>query len=419
MLEATNLFFNKAADHLELSDRLRTILLTPKRVVRVEIITESDGGELLHHIGFRVQHNEARGPMKGGLRYHPSMDEDHAAGLASLMTWKTAVVNIPYGGAKGGINCDPSKLSAAELNRITTRFVGLVKDIIGPTIDIPAPDVNTNAEVMGWIMDEYSRFNGFNPGVVTGKPVDLFGSLGREEATGRGVMYALEECLKRRGKGLSDVSVAVQGFGNVGSHASRLIAEQGGRIVAVSDISGGIANEQGLDIPQLVEWVSEHGVVEGFPGGEAIDGAAVLTYKADVLIPAALEEAINDANVDDVQAGIIVEAANGPTTPAAHDILHRRGVTVIPDILANAGGVTVSYFEWSQNIQQFRWELERVVRELELVMRRAYGDVADLAEREGLDLRTAAFVLAIKRVARAAASRHTISHHLPPALLRD
>lgn len=419
MLEATNLFFNKAADHLELSDRLRTILLTPKRVVRVEIITESDGGELLHHIGFRVQHNEARGPMKGGLRYHPSMDEDHAAGLASLMTWKTAVVNIPYGGAKGGINCDPSKLSAAELNRITTRFVGLVKDIIGPTIDIPAPDVNTNAEVMGWIMDEYSRFNGFNPGVVTGKPVDLFGSLGREEATGRGVMYALEECLKRRGKGLSDVSVAVQGFGNVGSHASRLIAEQGGRIVAVSDISGGIANEQGLDIPQLVEWVSEHGVVEGFPGGEAIEGAAVLTYKADVLIPAALEEAINDANVDDVQAGIIVEAANGPTTPAAHDILHRRGVTVIPDILANAGGVTVSYFEWSQNIQQFRWELERVVRELELVMRRAYGDVADLAEREGLDLRTAAFVLAIKRVARAAASRHTISHHLPPALLRD
>jgi len=419
MLEATNLFFNKAADHLQLSDRLRTILLTPKRVVRVEIITESDAGELMHHIGFRVQHNDARGPMKGGLRYHPSMDEDHAAGLASLMTWKTAVADIPYGGAKGGVNCDPSQLSEAELNRITTGFVGLIKDIIGPTIDIPAPDVNTNAQVMGWMMDEYSRFNGFSPAVVTGKPVDLFGSLGREEATGRGVMYALEECLKRQCKNLADVSVAVQGFGNVGSHASRLIAEQGGRIVAVSDISGGIANEQGLDIAQLLEWVAKNGVVEGFPGGEAIAGEAVLTFKADVLIPAALEGAITESNVEAVQAEIIVEAANGPTSPAAHDILHKRGVTVIPDILANAGGVTVSYFEWSQNIQQFRWELDRVVRELELVMRRAYGDVADLAEREGLDLRTAAFVLAIKRVARAGASRHTISHHLPAGLLQD
>jgi len=419
MLEATNLFFNKAADHLGLSDRLRTILLTPKRVVRVEIITESDDKELLHHIGFRVQHNEARGPMKGGLRYHPSMDEDHAAGLASLMTWKTAVVNIPYGGAKGGINCDPSKLSETELNRITTTFVGLVKDFIGPTIDIPAPDVNTNPKVMGWIMDEYSRFNGFSPAVVTGKPVDLFGSLGRDEATGRGVMYTLEECLKRQGKSLADVTVAIQGFGNVGSHASRLIAEQGGRIVAVSDISGGIANEQGLDIPGLLDWVAEHGVVAGFPGAEAIDGGAVLTCKADVLIPAALEEAITESNVDAVQAGIVVEAANGPTTPAAHDILHQRGVTVIPDILANAGGVTASYFEWSQNIQQFRWELDRVVRELDLVMRRAYGDVADLAEKENLDLRTAAFVLAIKRVARAGASRHTVSHHLPQGLLQD
>jgi glutamate dehydrogenase (NAD(P)+) len=419
MLEATKLFFNKAADHLELSERLRTILLTPKRVVRVEIITESDAGELQHHIGFRVQHNDARGPMKGGLRFHPSMDEDHAAGLASLMTWKTAVVNIPYGGAKGGINCDPSQLSEAELNRITINFVGLVKDIIGPTIDIPAPDVNTNPKVMGWIMDEFSRFNGFSPAVVTGKPVDLFGSLGRDEATGRGVMYALDECLRRQGKSLADVSVAVQGFGNVGSHASRLIAEQGGRIVAVSDISGGIANDQGLDIPQLLEWVAEHGVVEGFPGGQAVDGAAVLTCKADVLIPAAMEEAITEANVDAIQADIVVEAANGPTTPAAHDILHQRGVTVIPDILANAGGVTASYFEWSQNIQQFQWELDRVVQELERVMRRAYGDVADLAARESLDLRTAAFVLAIKRVGRAAASRRAVSHHLPKALLQD
>ena len=266
MLEATNRFFNKAADHLELDDKLRTILTTPRRVVRVEIVTESDSGELMHHLGYRVQHNQSRGPMKGGLRFHPDMDEDHAASLASLMTWKTAVADIPYGGAKGGINCDPSKLSETELYRITTTFVALIREVIGPTLDIPAPDVNTNATIMSWIMDEYSKYYGFSPGVVTGKPVDLFGSLGREEATGRGVMYALEECLKESGRKLSDVTVAIQGFGNVGSHAARLIHQSGGKIVAVSDISGGIHNDTGLDIPALLDWVAEHRVVEGFPG---------------------------------------------------------------------------------------------------------------------------------------------------------
>ena len=417
MLEATNLYFSRAADYLELPDNLRTVLLTPRRVVRVEIVTESDDGEILHHLGYRVQHNSTRGPMKGGLRFHPSMDEDHAASLASLMTWKTAVVDIPYGGAKGGINCDPSKLSSQELYRITTRFVDLMKEVIGPTIDIPAPDVNTNAQIMGWIMDEYSSFYGFSPGVVTGKPIDLFGSLGREEATGRGVMYALEEYLKDSERKLSDVSVAIQGFGNVGSNAARLIAEQGGRIVAVSDISGGVTNDQGIDIPALLAWVSEHGVVEGFPGAGAIDGNEVLTCKTDVLIPAALEEAITAENASQIQAEVVVEAANGPTTPEAHDMLHARDITVIPDILANAGGVTVSYFEWTQNIQQFRWEVERVNRELELVMRRAYGSVAALAAEAGLDMRTAAFVLAIKRVARAAASRQSIGHLMPASLL--
>lgn len=418
MLEATNLFFNQAADYLEIPDQLRTILLTPRRVVRVEIITESDAGKLLHHMGYRVQHNSARGPMKGGLRYHPSMDEDHAAGLASLMTWKTAVANIPYGGAKGGINCDPTKLSESELNRITTTFVELVGGVIGPTIDIPAPDVGTNAQVMGWIMDEYSRYHGFNPGVVTGKPVDLFGSLGRSEATGRGVMYSLEEFLNTDGRKLADVSVAIQGFGNVGSHAARLIAEKGGRIVALSDISGGIANDKGIDIPALLEWMTDNdGVVTGFPGADPVDGAAVLTYPADVLIPAAMECAITTDNVSDVKAGVVVEAANGPVTPEAHEILTQRGIAVIPDILANAGGVTVSYFEWSQNIQQFRWTLDRVNQELEDTMRKAYSDVAQIATSSGLDLRTAAFVLAIKRVARAAASRRTIKKHLPASLL--
>ena len=417
MLETVNLFFNRAADHLELNEQLREILLTPNRVVRVEIVTESDAGGLHHHLGYRVQHSGTRGPMKGGLRFHPSMDEDHAASLASLMTWKTAVVDIPYGGAKGGINCDPASLSEAELYRITTTFVSLVKEVIGPNIDIPAPDVNTNAQIMGWIMDEYSKFYGFSPAVVTGKPVDLFGSLGRDEATGRGVMYALEECLKDQGRSLSDVTVAIQGFGNVGSHAARLIAERGARIVAVSDVSGGIANDQGIDVPALIEWVREKRLIEGFPGADAIDGSAVLSAAADVVIPAALEEAITHENAGDVQAGIIVEAANGPLTADAHDLLVGRGVTVVPDILANAGGVTVSYFEWSQNIQQFRWEESRVVDELEKIMRRSYRDVADLAKRDGIDLRTAAFVLAIKRVARAAASRRAVRRHLPPAVL--
>jgi glutamate dehydrogenase (NAD(P)+) len=417
MLNTVNQFFNRAADHLGLNEQLREILLTPNRVVKVDIVTDSDAGGLHHHLGYRVQHSAARGPMKGGLRFHPSMDEDHAASLASLMTWKTAVVDVPYGGAKGGINCDPAKLSEAELYRITTTFVELIKEIIGPTIDIPAPDVNTNAKVMGWIMDTYSKFYGFSPGVVTGKPVDLFGSLGRDEATGRGVMYVLEECLKGDGRRLTDVTVAIQGFGNVGSHAARLLADPGARIVAVSDISGGITNEAGIDIPSLLVWVKEHGTVRGFPEADAIEGDEVLTCKADVLIPAALEEAITEANAHAVQAHIIVEAANGPLTTGAHDILISRDVTVIPDILANAGGVTVSYFEWSQNIQHYRWEEARVVEELQKAMRRAYGSVAELAARDGIDHRRAAYVLAIKRVARASASRRSISQHLPPRLL--
>jgi glutamate dehydrogenase (NAD(P)+) len=326
------------------------------------------------------------------------------------------VVGVPFGGAKGGINCDPSKLSETELYKITVAFVEQIREVIGPTIDIPAPDVNTNAQIMAWIMDTYSKFYGFNPGVVTGKPVDLFGSRGREEATGRGVMYALHECLKRDGRALSDVSVAIQGLGNVGSHAARLIADAGARIVAVADISGGIYNEDGIDVSALLAWLSEHGAVEGFPGADAIAADEVLTCKTDVLIPAAMEEAITLDNAGQIQATIVVEAANAPVTPAADDILHERGVTVVPDILANAGGVTVSYFEWTQNIQQFQWEEERIVRELERVMQKAYADVADLAHAEGLDLRTAAFVLAIKRVARASTARRNVSRFLPKSL---
>jgi glutamate dehydrogenase (NAD(P)+) len=280
--------------------------------------------------------------------------------------------------------------------------------MIGPTIDIPAPDVNTNADVMAWIMDQYSRQYGFSPGVVTGKPLHLFGSEGREEATGRGVMYALEEALHDRGQTLSGATVALQGFGNVGSHAARLIAQQGGKIVAVADHMGGVSNDEGLDVTALVAWASEHRTVAGFEDGDAFDGAEIIGWDADVLIPAALEDAIDAKNAGGVRAGIIVEAANAPTTPEADAILHDKGVLIVPDILANAGGVTVSYFEWAQNIQQFRWELEQVNAELEKNMRRAYAAVRECAKEKKVDLRTAAFVLAIQRVGRAALARRAL-----------
>ena len=412
MLEECHYYFNKAADVLDLSDKVRKILITPRRVIKVELVTEDDQGRILHHLGFRVQHNNTRGPFKGGLRYHPTMDEDHATALANLMTWKTAIVEVPFGGAKGGINCDPSAMSKSELDRVTRAFVEQVKEVIGPTLDIPAPDVNTNAEVMGWIMDQYSTYEGFSPGVVTGKPLHLFGSEGRDEATGRGVMYALEEALSDQGKSLSDVSVALQGFGNVGSHAARLMAERGAKIVAVGDHLGGVANAKGLDVPALLEWAAEHRTVAGFSGGDAFDGPEVLTWEADVLVPAALEAAITADNARDVRAGIVVEAANDPVTPEADQILNERGVTIVPDILANAGGVTVSYFEWAQNIQQFRWELDRVTAELEKTMRRAYAGVRSVAKEKRLDLRTAAFVLAIRRVGQAALSRRVVREEI-------
>jgi glutamate dehydrogenase (NAD(P)+) len=409
MLESSQFYFQKAADVLNLEPKIREILVTPRRIVKVEIVTEGDDGHLNHHIGYRVQHNYARGPMKGGLRYHPSVDEDEAIALASLMTWKTAVVDIPYGGAKGGINCDPSQLSQAELHDITRAFVGQIKEVIGPTQDIPAPDVNTNATVMGWIMDEYSKFYGFSPGVVTGKPVNLFGSAGREEATGRGVMLILEEVLKQRNQTFADITVAMQGFGNVGSFAALLMAELGAKIVAVGDHMGGVSNSKGLDVPALVEWAREQRTVNGFPGGDAFASDDVLTWDADVLIPAALGDVLTADNAADVRAKIIVEAANAPTTPEADAIFQERGILVVPDILANAGGVTVSYFEWVQNIQQFRWDVERVRNELAKYMRDAYRAVTAEATKRRVDMRTGAFALAIRRVGEAAMSRTYVS----------
>ncbi len=412
MLEDTHYYFQKAADVLKLPERLREIIWTPIRTVKVDLVIDDDDGKLQHYQGYRVQHNKARGPMKGGLRYHPDMDEDHAAALANLMTWKTAIVDVPFGGAKGGINCDPLAMSEGELNKVTRRFVEQMKEIIGPTIDIPAPDVNTNAKVMGWIMDEYSKYAGFSPGVVTGKPLDLFGSEGREEATGRGIMVVLDEALKSCGKTWKDIRVAVQGFGNVGSNAARLIADQGAKIVAVADHLGGVSNENGLDVDALGLWVAEHRTVNGFSGGIAFDNTEIITWDADVLIPAALENAITEDNVNGIKAGIVVEGANGPTTPAAHEVLVNRGVLIVPDILANAGGVTVSYFEWVQNIQQFRWEKDRVDKELTRKMRKAYAAVRDVAEKENIDMRIAAFVLAIRRVGQAGISRAYVSEEI-------
>ncbi len=405
MLEASQYYFNQAAKVLDLRPKTIKVLQTPYRVVKVEIVSESRDGDFLHHIGYRVQHDNSRGPMKGGLRYHPKVDEDHAVALASLMTWKTAIVNIPYGGAKGGINCNPEELNDQELDDMTRVFVSHIKEVIGPNLDIPAPDVNTNAKIMGWIMDEYSKYYGFSPGVVTGKPLHLFGSEGRSEATGLGLTFALEFVLKDKKMNFKDITVAMQGFGNVGSNAAKFIHERGGKVVAIGDHKGGVCNREGLDIPAVINWVNEHRTVAGFPGGDPFSSDEVLTWDCDVLIPAALDGVLNEFNARDVKAKIIVEGANGPTTPAADEIFKQRDILVIPDIYANAGGVTVSYFEWAQNIQQFRWELERINNELYKTMSNSYKDIVSTATSKNISLRTAAFVLGIGRVAKATIAR--------------
>ncbi|MCA8924893.1 MAG: glutamate dehydrogenase [Planctomycetes bacterium] len=384
-----------------IGQRVQRVLERPQRSIKVEITVELDNGDLGTYTGYRVQHNRARGPGKGGLRYHPTMDEDHAIALAGLMTWKTAIVDIPYGGAKGGIDCDPRSLSPREVERITRKFVGEIHEVIGPTVDIPAPDVNTNAQIMAWIMNEYSRFHGFSPAVVTGKPVDLHGSAGREEATGLGVTYCIEELLSRQGETVPEKRFAIQGFGNVGSWLAHHLHERGGKVVAVSDIGGALYRKDGIPIDALKDYFDEHRTLEGFPEAEAIERDDVLFVDCDVLIPAALGGVFTAENANDVKAKIVVEAANAPTTPEADEIFEKNGVIVVPDVLANAGGVIVSYFEWVQNIQQFRWELEEIRSKLQRYMRNAFITVWDLAQRKNISLRTAAYVVAIGRVGKA------------------
>jgi glutamate dehydrogenase (NAD(P)+) len=404
-VEATNRFFDEAARTMDLAPAIERLLLAPLREVQVQIAFERDDGSIATFLGYRVQHDNARGPMKGGLRYHPEVDLDEVRSLATLMTWKTAVVGLPYGGAKGGVTCDPKELSASELQRMTRVFVDQIHEIIGPHRDIPAPDVNTDAQVMAWIMDQYSKYHGHSPAVVTGKPVDLYGSEGREAATGRGLTIVCREALAAKGGSIAGSRFAIQGFGNVGSWAARLLHEAGGRVIAVSDRKGGILNPEGLDVAALVEHHQETRTVTGFPGADRITHEELLTLECDVLIPAALGDVFSPELAREARAGMIVEGANGPTGPEADRVFRERGIEVVPDIFANAGGVTVSYFEWVQNIQQLRWSEERVNQELERTMVEAFGHLRRIAEDKGLALRTAAFVLAIDRVAKATALR--------------
>ena len=400
-----NRYFNKAAQVLSLAPEIAEQLMTPFRELRVECSIRMDDGKIRTFVGYRVQHDNSRGPFKGGLRYSPDVDIDEVRALASLMTWKTAVVGIPYGGAKGGICVDPAQLSAGELERLTRRFVQGIHLVIGDNIDIPAPDVNTNSQVMAWFMDEYNKFHGFHPGVVTGKPVDMFGSLGRDEATGRGVLIATEEYLRTQDKKILDATFVVQGFGNVGSHSARLIHERGGKVVAIGDHTASYYDHEGIHIPAALAWIKERKVLAGWTGAPSIPRDEILFQECDVLVPAALGSVITAENADRIKARVIIEGANGPTTPEADDLLHARGVVIVPDIYANAGGVTVSYFEWVQNIQQFYWEELRVRTELERIMRRAFQDLYATAQSHHIDLRTAAFVVAIQRVAKATAQR--------------
>lgn len=405
--DTVNQLFGKAADLLQLSEEKRIELTTPYRelMVRVPLLTEN--GQVRIYRGYRVQHDNSRGPMKGGIRYHPQADLDEVRALAALMTWKTAVVDLPYGGAKGGIQCSPKDLSSLDMERLTRRFAQRLEGFIGDREDIPGPDMGTNAQVMAWMMDEYSKFHGYTPGVVTGKPLELGGSEGRLSATGRGVFFAIQRVAADQGMDLRDMRVAVQGFGNVGYWAARFLQEAGARIVAVSDVEGTLYAPDGLDVDAVNRSSESNGSIVNYQsdGVELLDREALIGLDCDVLIPAALGGAIHADNAHQVRAKLIAEGANHPTTPEADEILLQSGVTVIPDIWANAGGVTVSYFEWVQNRQQMRWDAERVDTELRSHMNKAYGAIRAAADEFSVDLRTAAFVVAVRRVAEAARLR--------------
>ena len=398
--------FDLAADRLNLDAGLRLVLREPQRELTVHFPVKMDDGSVQVFTGYRVQHNVVRGPAKGGIRYHQDVSLDEVKALAMWMTWKCAVVGIPYGGGKGGVVVDPKKLSRRELEGLTRRFATEISILIGPEKDIPAPDVNTNAQTMAWIMDTYSMHVGYTvPGVVTGKPISLGGSEGRNEATARGTVYCVMEAARHLGIDLSTARVAIQGFGNAGSIAARLMTQEGSRVVAVSDSTGGIRSEAGLDIDRVISWKAEHGTVQGFPGATDISNADVLETECEILIPAALENQITAVNADRIRARVVAEAANGPTTPDADTMLHERGIFMIPDILCNAGGVTVSYFEWVQDLNRDFWDENEVNSKLKTIMVKSFQDTLAMALKEQVDMRTAAYLLAVERVASATALR--------------
>ena len=398
--------FNIAADHMQLDPDVRLVLSSPYRELIVQLPVRMDDGRLALFHGYRVQHNAVRGPYKGGIRYHPEVDLGEVRSLAALMTWKTALVDVPFGGAKGGVTVDPLLLSRSELQKLTRVFTQKLDMALGVYRDIPAPDVNTNAQIMAWMMDEYGRKHGYTPAIVTGKPINLGGSLGREAATGRGTVIIAREACKEFDIEISQAKVAIQGFGNVGSWTARLIRELGATVVAVSDMYGGIYCETGLDIDQVLEHVKDTGSVVAMPGTQDIDNAELLALPVDILVPAAMGGAITRNNVDRVQARLIVEAANSPVTPRADENLRKRGIQVIPDILTNAGGVTVSYFEWVQNLQQMRWDEQRVNDELECKMVTAWEAVSsEHLSATKQSMRIAAYVVALRRLSDATKMR--------------
>jgi glutamate dehydrogenase (NAD(P)+) len=399
-------WFGVAAERLELPDDVAAVLRSSYREVQVQVPVKLGDGKVHVFSGYRVQHNGARGPYKGGIRFHPEVDLDEVRALAELMTWKTAIVSLPYGGAKGGVNVDPSKLEPHELQAVARSFMDKIEKVLGPTRDVPAPDVGTNAQVMAWLMDEYGKLHGHTPACVTGKPIALEGSYGREAATGRGVVQVFQEAAPRIELDPSEARCVVQGFGNVGSWAARLLQELGATMVGVSDASGAITSEAGIDAEKLAEHVREGGRISDFDSGaEQIGPNDLVALECDVFIPAALGGMIHRDNADQMRCRMMVEGANSPTTPTADSILNDKGVLIVPDVLANAGGVVVSYFEWVQNLQHFRWEEDQVNARLGEIMRRAFQEVAARAEQNGSPMRPAAYELGIERVVEAASTR--------------
>ena len=397
----TETAYKSAVEKLGLKLNIARALEIPDRELKVEIPFRRDNGEIDSVVGYRVQHNNTRGPFKGGIRYHHHVDIDEVRSLATLMTWKTALVDIPYGGGKGGIGINPSEYSKIELERISRKFFRAIDPIIGVNIDIPAPDVNTNAQVMSWFMDEYSQIHGYTPGIVTGKPLELGGSEGREAATGRGTAIITREAAEKWNIGLKGAKVVVQGFGNVGSYAAKFLHEYGCKIIGVSDISGGLYAQDGFDVKELFNYNYEHRTIDGYQYGKKITNEELLAVECDFLIPAALGSAINENNVDSLNCKTIIEAANGPVTGEAADKLWNKKIAIIPDILTNAGGVTVSYFEWVQNLQQFKWPEDEINQKLEQKMVAAFNEVYSVKQNKNVPMRIASFMVAIDRVSTA------------------